>query len=131
MRLGLVPRTDAFYDLFAKAGANALEAARLAETRFREYPSSSVSQADVKRVETVGDGITHDLIQLLNTQYITPFDREDIYELATAIDDVVDHIEEASDLLELYGIEHPTKQSIDQCRILVGAVERLAEALGG
>ena len=64
MRLGLVPKTDAFYELFAKAGANALEAARLAETRFREYPSSSVSQADVKRAETVGDGITHDLHML-------------------------------------------------------------------
>jgi uncharacterized protein len=129
VRLGFVPRTDEFYELFSRAGANALEAARLAETRFREYPSSSVSQADVKRIETIGDGITHDLIQLLNTQYVTPFDREDIYELATALDDVVDHIEEASDLLELYRVEQPTKQAIEQCRILVAAVERLADAL--
>jgi predicted phosphate transport protein (TIGR00153 family) len=129
MRLGFVPRTDEFYELFTRAGANALETARLAETRFREYPSSSVSQADVKRVETIGDGITHDLIQLLNTQYITPFDREDIYELATALDDVVDHIEEASDLLELYGVEHPTRQAMEQARIIVAAVERLADAL--
>jgi predicted phosphate transport protein (TIGR00153 family) len=129
VRLGFVPRTDEFYELFSRAGANALEAARLAETRFREYPSSSVSQADVKRIETIGDGITHDLIQLLNTQYVTPFDRVDIYELATALDDVVDHIEEASDLLELYRVEQPTKQAIEQCRILVAAVERLADAL--
>ncbi|HSC92321.1 MAG TPA: DUF47 family protein [Gaiellaceae bacterium] len=129
MRLGLVPRTDEFYELFARAGANALEAARLAETRFREYPSSSVAQADVKRIETVGDGITHDLIQLLNTQYVTPFDREDIYELATAIDDVVDYIEEASDLLELYGVEAATKHAVEQCRILVQAVEQLAIAI--
>jgi len=129
VRLGLVPRTDAFYDLFAKAGANALEAARLAETRFREYPSSSVSQSDVKRIETIGDGYTHDLIQLLNTQYITPFDREDIYELATALDDVVDYIEEASDLLQLYGVESTTKYAVEQCRILVQAVEQLSVAL--
>ena len=129
MRLGFVPRTDEFYELFSRAGANALEAARLAEMRFREYPSSSVSQADVKRIETIGDGITHDLIQLLNTQYVTPFDREDIYELATALDDVVDHIEEASDLLELYRVEQPTKQAIEQARIIVAAVERLADAL--
>ena len=129
MRLGFVPRTDEFYELFSRAGANALEAARLAETRFREYPSSSVSQADVKRIETIGDGITHDLIQLLNTQYVTPFDREDIYELASALDDVVDHIEEASDLLELYRVEQPTKQAIEQARIIVAAVERLADAL--
>jgi predicted phosphate transport protein (TIGR00153 family) len=131
VRLALVPRTSEFYELFTRAGANALEAARLAETRFSEYPSSSVAQADVKRAETVGDGITHDLIQLLNTQYVTPFDREDIFQLATAIDDVVDHIEEATDLLELYGVEQPVRAAIDQCGIIVAAVERLCEALSG
>ena len=129
MRLGFVPRTDAFYDLFAKAGANALEAARLAETRFREYPSSSVSQADVKRVETVGDGFTHDLIQLLNTQYITPFDREDIYDLAKAIDDVVDYMDEASDLLGLYKVESRLDAALEQCRVLVKIAEHLSTAL--
>ena len=104
MRLSLVPRPTEFYDLFARAGENALEAARHAEIRFREYPNSSVTQADVKTIETEGDQITRDLIQLLNTQYVTPFDREDIYELATKLDDVVDYIEEVSDLLGLYGI---------------------------
>jgi uncharacterized protein len=68
-------------------------------------------------------------MQLLNTQYITPFDREDIYELATAIDDVVDYIEEASELLELYGIESTTRHAVEQCRILVGACEQLRLAL--
>ncbi|MBW3592729.1 MAG: DUF47 family protein [Actinobacteria bacterium] len=130
MRLALVPRPTEFYELFTRAGENALDAARKAETRFREYPASSVSQADVKEIERVGDQITHDLIQLLNTQYVTPFDREDIYELATTIDDVVDNIEEACDLLELYGVETPTRQAIEQCRILVAAVEQLALALG-
>ena len=129
MRLSLVPRPTEFYDLFSKAGENALEAARHAETRFREYPSSSVTQADIKSIETAGDQITRDLIQLLNTQYITPFDREDIYELATALDDVVDDIEEASDLLELYGVERATKHAVEQCRILVQAVEQLSLAL--
>jgi uncharacterized protein len=131
MRLSLVPRPTQFYDLFARAGANALEAARKAETRFREYPNSSVTQADVKAIETAGDQITHDIIQLLNTQYVTPFDREDIYELATAIDDVVDLIEEASDLIELYGVESATKHALQQCSIIVSAVESLNEALGG
>ena len=126
MRLSLVPRPAEFYDLFARAGANALEAARHAETRFREYPNSSVSQADVKAIETAGDEITRDLIQLLNTQYVTPFDREDIHELAVRLDDVVDYIEEVSDLLGLYGIESATKQAVDQCRILVQSVEQLS-----
>jgi len=129
VRIALVPRTSEFYDLFARAGANALEVAHLAETRFREYPNASVSQSDVKAAESAGDAITHDLIQLLNTQYVTPFDREDIYELATKLDDVVDYIEEVSDLLGLYGIESTTKHAVDQCRILVQAVEQLSLAL--
>jgi uncharacterized protein len=131
VRLRFTPRTTEFYDLFTRAGENALEAARKAEIRFREYPNSSVSQADVKSVETEGDEITRELIQLLNTQYVTPFDREDIYELTTAIDDVVDYIEEASDLLGLYGIESTTKHAVEQCRIFVKAVEQLALALSG
>jgi predicted phosphate transport protein (TIGR00153 family) len=129
VRLSLIPRTTEFYDLFARAGENALEAARCAEIRFREYPNSSVTQADVKAIETRGDELTRELIQLLNTQYVTPFDREDIYELATALDDVVDYIEEATDLLGLYGIESTTAQVVEQCRILVLAVEQLSSAL--
>jgi uncharacterized protein len=129
MRLALVPRPTEFYDLFTKAGANALDAARKAEVRFREHPNSSVTQAALKEAEHAGDRITHDIIQLLNTQYVTPFDREDIFQLATAIDDVVDHIDEACDLLDLYGVESPAKHAIEQCRILVAAVERLAAAL--
>jgi uncharacterized protein Yka (UPF0111/DUF47 family) len=129
VRLALVPKPSEFYDLFTKAGVNALEAARKAEQRFREFPNSSVTQADIKRVEHEGDRLTRDLIQLLNTQYLTPFDREDIFGLATAIDDVVDHIDEACDLLELYGVESTTRQALEQCRILVAAVQLLASAL--
>jgi uncharacterized protein Yka (UPF0111/DUF47 family) len=73
--------------------------------------------------------LTHELIQLLNTQYVTPFDREDIYELATALDDVVDHIEHASDLLGLYKIGAPMDQALEQARILIGAADALASAL--
>jgi hypothetical protein len=129
LKLSLVPRTSEFYDLFTRAGANALEAANRVEQRFREYPNSSVTQARVKEAEHEGDTITRDLIQLLNTQYITPFDREDIYQLATSVDDVVDHMDEASGLLELYGVETTTRQAIEQCRILVGAASHLATAL--
>ncbi len=130
MRLALTPRTSEFYDLFAKAGANALEVARLVDRRFKEYPNSSVTQEQVKAAETAGDSITRDLIQLLNTQYLTPFDREDIYLLATEIDDVVDYLEESSDLLGLYGVELPTRHARQQCELIVKAVEQLAVALG-
>jgi uncharacterized protein len=129
MKLSLVPRTTEFYDLFTAAGANALVAARQAQARFRTFPQTEVSQAEIKRLETEGDRLTEQIIVLLNTQYITPFDREDIYELAKEIDDVVDFIENASDLLDLYKVDHPMPQALDQCRVLVEAAEHLANAL--
>jgi predicted phosphate transport protein (TIGR00153 family) len=129
MRLALVPRTTEFYDLFTQAGANAAEAARRAELRFREFPDTDVRQGEVKGLEQEGDRLTREIIELLNTQYVTPFDREDIYQLAKAIDDVVDYIENASDLLGLYGVEGPMEQAHEQCRVLVRAAEHLAAAL--
>ncbi|HXG76530.1 MAG TPA: DUF47 family protein [Gaiellaceae bacterium] len=128
MRISLTPRTTEFFTLFARAGENALQVARLVERRFREHPNSGVSQEQVKKEETEGDAITRDLINLLNTQYVTPFDREDIYLLATEIDDVVDYLEEASDLLGLYGVEMPTRHAVEQCAIIVRACEQLALA---
>jgi predicted phosphate transport protein (TIGR00153 family) len=129
MKLSLVPRTTEFYDLFSAAGENALAAARMAEARIRTYPETTVSQEEIKALETQGDSLTQQIIELLNTQYITPFDREDIYELAKAIDDVVDFIENASDLLGLYRVEGPMEQAHEQCRVLVEAAENLAFAL--
>ena len=129
MRLALVPRTNEFYDLFREAGMNALEVARATEERLREFPDTAIPQERVKELETEGDRLTHDVIQLLNTQYVTPLDREDIYALATALDDVVDHIEHASDLLGLYRIEAPMEQAVEQARVLVEATEALAQAL--
>jgi predicted phosphate transport protein (TIGR00153 family) len=130
MKISLTPKTTEFYVLFARAGENALEVARLVERRFREHPNSGVTQEQVKAAETAGDVTTRDLVTLLNTQYLTPFDREDIYLLATEIDDVVDYLEEASDLLGLYGVEMPTRHAVEQCGILVKAVEQLATACG-
>jgi uncharacterized protein Yka (UPF0111/DUF47 family) len=101
MRFSLTPRTSEFYELFAKAGENALQVARLVDRRFREHPNSGVTQEQVKAEETEGDSLTRAIVQLLNTQYVTPFDREDILSLATEVDDVVDYLEEASDLLGL------------------------------
>jgi uncharacterized protein len=128
VRISLTPRTAEFYALFSRSGENALQAARLVERRFREYPNAEVTQEQVKAVETKGDGLTRELINLLNTQYLTPFDREDIFQLATEIDDIVDYLEEASDLLGLYGVEMPTRHAVEQCAVIVRACEQLAFA---
>jgi predicted phosphate transport protein (TIGR00153 family) len=128
MRISLTPRTTEFFRLFGLSGENALEIARLVERRFREHPSSGITQEQVKKVETEGDDLTRELITLLNTQYVTPFDRDDIYQLATELDDIVDYLEEASDLLGLYGVEMPTRHAVEQCAVIVKACEQLAVA---
>jgi uncharacterized protein len=129
MRIPGGPKTNAFYELFAAAGENALAAARAAQSRFRDFPGG-VSQAEVKELEHEGDRITGELIGLVNSQYITPFDPADILVLAGAVDDVVDTIEHATELLGLYDVEQPTRRSIEQTEILVAAVEQLAALLG-
>jgi uncharacterized protein len=129
MRLAFVPKTTEFYDFFTRAGENLLATARLAEQRFREFPETSIGHEQVKELENQGDELTREIINLLNTQYITPFDREDIYELAKAIDDVVDYIEHASELLDLYQLDSRREQSVEQCRVLVEMTEHLSKAL--
>ena len=128
VRLSLTPKTSEFFVLFSRAGENALEVARLVDRRFREHPNSGITQEQVKAAETAGDEVTRELITLLNTQYLTPFDRDDIYMLAIEIDDVVDDLEEASDLLGLYGIELPTKHAVQQTGLIVAATEQLSIA---
>ena len=129
MRLAFVPKTTEFYDLFTRAGENLLETARLVERRFAEFPEDTLRQSEVKALEHQGDEITREILELLNTQYVTPFDREDIYDLAKVIDDVVDYMENASDLLGLYKVESRLDASLEQCRVLVEMAEHLHSAL--
>jgi predicted phosphate transport protein (TIGR00153 family) len=128
MPFTLAPKTNDFYELFAAAGENALAAAQAAERRFREFPGG-VSQDEIKELEHVGDRITGELIGLVNSQFVTPFDRDDLFELAGAVDDVVDSIENATELLGLYDVEQPTKYALQQCEILVAAVVQLEQLL--
>src|SRR4051794_35168847 len=120
----LAPNAQTFYDLFAEAGRNAHAAAVVAEAIYREWPNGP-SQDEITRLEHEGDRITTELITNLNQQLIAPFDPDDIFRLTGAIDDVVDEIENACVLLGLYDVATPTKQSLEQCRILVAATGRL------
>ena len=129
MRVGLGPRSSEIFELLTEAGANAREIAAMVEQRFREYPASSVSQDDVKALEHEGDRIVSALLRSINAQFVPPYDREDLVELAFAIDEVPDRIENASELLGLYGIEMPTRQSLELCAFLVRATTELAALL--
>ena len=128
VKLSILPKSTRFYDMFAEAGANVVAAARLIERRFAN--PSEIPHAEIKALEHVGDDLTGQIITLLNTQYVTPFDREDIFGLASAIDDVVDNINHASQLLDIYRLPHTTDASRRQCATLVSAADHLAAALG-
>ena len=125
----LAPRDDVFFDLFAEAGQNASRAARQLERMLGVWPEDEGLADEILLLEQEGDRITHAIIRRLNSTFVTPIDREDIYGLATQLDDVVDYVEEAADFLGLYKIEAPMAQAIELSRILVKSCDELAEAL--
>ena len=128
MKFGLGPKTGEIYELLARAGESGVDVARLVERRFREWPSGP-SQDEVKELEHVADRVVSELLGLANAAFVTPFDREDLVALAFAVDDVADGAENASELLGLYGVESPTRQSLELCALLVRAAEQLASLL--
>jgi len=129
MKLGLGAGSGEMYALFAQAGENAHRIAQAVEQRFREYPSSSVTQDDVKELEHEGDRIVSELLRSVEAQFVPPYDRQDIITLAFAVDEVPDKIENASELLGLYGVQAPTRQSRELCGRLVEATAELAKLL--
>jgi predicted phosphate transport protein (TIGR00153 family) len=128
-RISLLPRDRTFFDLFIEAGHNTLHAARLLDEMMSNWPDDGGLARDILKAEQEGDRITHDIAQRLNSTFVTPIDREDIYGLATQIDDVVDYTEEAADFLGLYKIEAPMEQAQALTKVLVAACEQLAGAL--
>lgn len=128
-RLSFVPRERVFFDLFMEAGQNTLRAARLLEEMLDKWPDEGGLARDILKAEQEGDRITHDIIHRLNTTFVTPIDREDIYDLATKMDDIVDYTEEAADFMGLYKIEAPMDQAQEMARVLVRSCEQLAGVL--
>jgi uncharacterized protein len=125
----LAPRDREFFDLFEEAGGNILRAAGLLEEMLRDFPERNELARDILICEQDGDRVTHDIIQRLNQTFVTPIDREDIYELASALDDVVDYTEEVADYLGLYRIEAPMSQSQELARVLHACARQIAEAM--
>src|SRR3712207_1245570 len=125
----LAPREREFFDLFEEAGANIARAGELIEELLRTWPDQGNLMRDLVQCEHEGDRITHDIIQRLNQTFVTPIDREDIYGLASALDDVVDYIEEAADFLGLYRIEAPLERAQELGRILREATYNVGQAV--
>jgi predicted phosphate transport protein (TIGR00153 family) len=128
---GLVARDRVFFDLFNQAGQNTLRAARMLQEMLQNWPDDTGLAREILLAEQEGDKITHDIIQRTNTRSATPLDTEDLYALATKVDDVVDFTEETADFMGLYQIEAPMEQALAMAEVLVGACEQLAAALAG
>jgi hypothetical protein len=94
VRLSLLPRDSVFFDLFIEAGQNTVHAARLLDEMMGIWPDETDLSREILKAEQEGDRITHDIIKRLNSTFVTPIDREDIYGLATQMDDIVDYTEE-------------------------------------
>ena len=125
----LIPRDTVFFDLFNQAGQNTLRAARQLQEMLENWPDESGLGREILLAEQEGDRITHELIRRLNSTFVTPLDGEDIYALATKLDDIVDYIEETADFMVLYQIEAPMEQAIKMADVLVKSCEQLAAAL--
>ncbi|MBI5103631.1 MAG: DUF47 domain-containing protein [Solirubrobacterales bacterium] len=123
------PKDREFFDLFEEAGGNIARAADLLDQMIGSWPERSDLARDILICEQEGDRITHDIIHRLNQTFVTPIDREDILELASALDDVVDETEEAADLMGLYRIEAPMEQAQRLAHILVQSARQVAEAI--
>ena len=125
-----VPRDRLYFDLFEEAAGNIVRAADLLDRLLRSYPEGKDELTrDILICEQEGDRITHDIIRRLNEMFVTPIVREDIYALASALDDVVDYTEESADYLGLYKIEAPMEQAQRLAHVLLQASRAISEAM--
>ena len=128
-RLSLVPQKREFYVLYSRAARNAVEIARLLVELLEEFPGSDSLLRDIKELEHEGDRLTRELVDLLNRTFVTPFDRDDMYELSSALDDICDHIDEAAGNIAGYGVTEIRPAAKEQARVILRSTEKLREAV--
>ena len=126
----LKPQKREFFTLFGEASANAERIAGVLVDLLDGWPESRDRLRDIRELETEGDRLTHEVINLLNRTFVTPFDRDDMYRLASAIDDVCDYIDEAADNIDAYEVREVPAKAREQALVIHRAAARLNEAVG-
>jgi predicted phosphate transport protein (TIGR00153 family) len=130
MAFRLTPHERGFYPLFTRAAENiAVAADELAKLVATDPAGRPALATRVKEAEHAGDELTHEIMIKINTTFVTPFDREDIYRLASALDDVLDAIEEAADRIVLYRLGTLPEGIAAQVEVLQRAAAATAEAM--
>ena len=129
-RISLVPQNREFFRLFAQASSNAVEIAGLLVRLLNDFPRSDGDLLrEIKELEHEGDRLTRQLVELLNRTFVTPFDRDDIYQLASAIDDVCDHVDEAAGNIAGYGVTEIRPAAREQGQVILRSAQKLDEAV--
>src|SRR4051795_10044163 len=129
-RITLVPQRREFYALYNSAAANNVGIAQLLVRLLDGFPNDRDTLArDIKEAEHEGDRFTHEVIDLLNRTFVTPFDRDDMYRLAGAIDDVCDHVDEAAGNILGYGVSEIRPKAREQAAVIERAAAKLQEAV--
>src|ERR671924_2250613 len=129
MRLPFIPREEKFFEMFVDDAANVRAAARLLEEFFRSYDQRERLASQLLDAERRGDVISHDIGHRLERTFVTPFDREDIHQLISRLDDILDFIDEVADTCLLFKIEEPTSAAQEQASIIVKQCEEIVRAL--
>ncbi|MBX3329123.1 MAG: DUF47 domain-containing protein [Nitrospira sp.] len=118
---GLLPKEEAFFEMFKQAAHNVIEGSRLLKELMEDYTNVQQKIQRIRDVEHVGDGITHDIALRLNQTFLTPLDREDIHDLASALDDILDAVEAVAERFAIYKLAQPTESAIRLADILYRA----------
>jgi predicted phosphate transport protein (TIGR00153 family) len=126
-----IPRELAFYDLFEEAAANVEAGVAELLALVDDLPDAATHGATIQDLEHKGDDLTHTVMALLNTTFVVPIDRSDIYHLATYLDDVLDYVEAVGDLLVLHGLREVIPQFRQQVVTLVAASGLVRQAVRG
>ncbi len=131
-RFKLIPEQPQFFELLQRSADNIVAAAEALAQLFEDYTDVERRVRHLKDLEHVGDDITHEIFHELNQSFVTPFDRDDIAELTTALDDLLDWIEEAARRLHVYHVRQPRPLALrfahilrDQARIIAQLMPQL------
>ncbi len=127
MGLRLIPKEEAFFDMFNAQATNVVEGARQLKDFLEDYTELDQKRMMIEKTENHGDEITHKIIEKLNTTFITPIDREDIHALASALDDILDYINASAQRLHLYGVLTIPEDAKALANIILRAAEETQE----
>jgi predicted phosphate transport protein (TIGR00153 family) len=125
----LIPKEVRFFDYFEQQSQHIIKAGALLHDLVYNFSDARAKASAIKEVEHAGDLVTHEIMRRLNTTFITPLDREDIHELATRLDDVLDYIEAAAERLVVYHIKEPTSACRAMADVIVAQIEAMDQCI--